>query len=134
MGTMLKDAFLIPAGAEDVMAMMRNVSDDVIELAPIDPADLRARVTWSIERGDHTVPVIETETWPMCRPLVEWIVARLPDGGRGWEIPEWTQAEREALIDDFMASPFATRCPLPTDRVASIADWFPRKIYGLTEA
>jgi hypothetical protein len=162
MGTMLKDAFLIPAGAGDVMAMMRDVSDDVIDLAPIDPADLRARVTWSIERGDHTVPVIETETWPMCRPLVEWIVGHLPDGGRGWEFPEWTQAEREALMDDFMASPFATRCALPTDRVASIvdhfiwhgcdfgsgdplrwspvvvelvlADWFPRKIYGLTQA
>ena len=162
MGTVLKDAFLIPADAGDVMAMMRDVSDDVIDLAPIDPADLRARVTWSIERGDRTVPVLETETWPMCRPLVEWIVAHLPDGGRGWEFPEWTQAERETLIDDFMASPFATRCPLPNDRVASIvdhfiwhgcdfgsgdplrwspvvielvlADWFPRKIYGLTEA
>ena len=162
MGTLLKDAFLIPAGAEDVMAMMRDVSDEVIDLAPIDPADLRARVTWSIERGDHTVPVIETETWPICRPLVEWIVAHLPDGGRGWEFPEWTQAEREALIGDFLASPFATRCPLPSDRVASIvdhfiwhgcdfgsgdplrwspvvvelvlADWFPRKIYGLTQA
>ncbi len=162
MGTVLKDAFLIPAGSGDVMATMRDVSDDVIDLAPIDPADLRARVTWSIERGDHVLPVIETETWPMCRPLVEWIVAHLPNGGRGWEFPEWTQAEREELIDDFMASPFAKRCPLPTDRVASIvdhfiwhgcdfgsgdplrwspvvvelvlADWFPRKIYGLTQA
>jgi len=71
MGTVLKDAFLIPAGAEDVMAMMRDVSDDVIDLAPIDPADLRARVTWSIERGDHTPARTETAatawlTSPQC--------------------------------------------------------------------
>jgi hypothetical protein len=162
MGTLLKDAFLIPAGADEVMATMHDVSADVIDLAPIDPAELRACVVWSIERGDRTVPVIETETWPMCRPLVEWIVGHLPAGGRGWEFPEWAQAKREELIDDFVASPFAKRCPLPTDRVASIvdhfiwhgcefgsgdplrwspvvvelvlADWFPRKIYGLTKA
>ena len=162
MGTRLKDAFLVPASAEDVMAMMIEVSDDVIDLTPIDAAELRARVTWSIERGDRTIPVIETETWPMCRPLVEWILAHLPNDGRGWEFPEWAQAEREELIDDFMASQFAQLCPLPSDQVASIvdhfiwhgcdfgsgdplrwspvvvelvlADWFPRKIYGLTPA
>ncbi len=161
MGTLLKDAFLVPAGADDVIAMMRDVSDDVIDLAPIDEAELRARVMWSIERGEFTVPVLESETWPMCRPLVKWIVGHLPAGGRGWEFEEWTQSEREELIDDFMVSPFARRCPLPTGRVASIvdhfiwhgcdfgsgdplrwspvvvelvlADWFPRKIYGLAQ-
>ncbi len=160
MGSVLKDAFMIPAGAAAVMDMMRRASDDAIDLTPIDPADLRARVTWSIERGDRTLPLFETETWPMCRPLVEWFLAHLPDGGAGWEFPDWSQAEREELVADFMASPFADQCLLPADRVASIvdhfiwhgcdfgfgdplrwspivveivlADWFPRTIYGLT--
>lgn len=60
----------------------------------------------------------------MCRPLAEWIVGHLPSGGRGWEFPEWTSAQRKELVDEFMASPFAPRCLLPPDRVASIVDHF----------
>ncbi len=120
MGSMLKDAFLIPTSAEQVLEMMHEASDEVAELAPIDAAELRARVEWSAGRWDELESAAETETWPGCRPLVEWILGQLPEGGRGWEFPEWNPIERLALLDDFMSSPFAAVCPIPTASVKSI--------------
>ena len=161
MGSKLKDAFLIPGGADDVLATMHDVSDDVVEVTAIEPADLRARVEWSIERTERTVPAVETETWPNCRPLVEWILGHLPSGGQAWEFADWSQQQRTALVDDFIGSQFAQQCPLLADQVASIVesfvshgcddgsgdplrwspivveivlvDWFPRKVYGLSQ-
>jgi len=161
MGSMLKDAFLIPGSGDEVLATMHEVSDEVVEVTPIEPADLRARFEWSIERTERTIPVVESETWPMCRPLVEWILGHLPAGGQAWEFPEWSQQQRTALVDDFIGSRFAKQCRLPTDEVASIVesfvwhgcdygsgdplrwspivveivlvDWFPRKVYGLSQ-
>jgi hypothetical protein len=93
---------------------------------------------------------------------VEWIVNHLPAEGTAWEFATWTQAERDRLVDDFVASPFGRRCTLRADRVRSLAEhfvwhgcdygsgdplrwspivielvlanWFPRKIHGLTQA
>jgi len=98
-----KDAFLIPGSRDDVLATMHEVSDDVVGVAAIEPADLRARGEWSIERSERTIPAVETETWPMCRPLVEWILAHLLAGGQAWEFPEWPQQQRTALVDDLIA-------------------------------
>jgi hypothetical protein len=35
-----------------------------------------------------TFPPCETDTWPPCRPLVEWMTSLLPDGGTGLWVPE----------------------------------------------
>src|SRR3712207_8869242 len=38
-------------------------------------------------------PLLTSDTWPACRPLVEWAVGLLPAGGRGYVRPEWSEAE-----------------------------------------
>jgi hypothetical protein len=50
-------------------------------------------------------PPFETDTWPACRPLVEWAVRMLPAGGKGYERPEWSEVEQAALANRFFASP-----------------------------
>ena len=56
--------------------------------------DVRARVTSAIGWETH-MPPRESETWPMHRALVEWLVRLLPEGGtspsrdRSWTIPPW---------------------------------------------
>lgn len=161
MGTLLKDGFLIPAGAAEVMSTMREVADDFIDIEPADPADLRARFAWSLDRSEHTLPPPESETWPACRPLVEWIVGHLPTGGNGWDFGAWSDAQRHRLVSDFVGSPFGRRCLPTADVVRMLAenfvrhgcdygsgdplrwspivveivltDWFPRKVFGLTD-
>ena len=67
----------------------------------------RKRITEAIEAGAITFPPFETESWPACRPLVEWITSLLPAGGEGYQRPEWNAEDTDGLTDRFLASPFA---------------------------
>ena len=53
-----------------------------------------------------TVPPFETDTWPVCRPIVEWLTRRMPAGGHGYERPEWSERDQQELADRFFASRF----------------------------
>jgi len=109
LGTVVKDAFVVPESIAELVAFMRAKSGDDTDTAwnDLDGADARVRITEAIELGAMTVPRFETDTWPACRPLVEWIAALLPPGGTGYRRPEWDEAAREALTARFLASPFA---------------------------
>ena len=39
--------------------------------------------------------------------MVEWLITRLPEGGLGYQRPEWDDSMEEALTDWFFASPYA---------------------------
>lgn len=109
LGTLVKDAFAVPASAQSLADQMLEAAEDpdttVVALAP---AQARARVAAAIELGAITVPPFETDSWPGCRALVEWAVGKLPAGGTGYERPEWDEDAREALTERFFASPFGT--------------------------
>lgn len=106
-GTLVKDAFVVPGSLDELEALMRSKIDDPdAEWRPLDLADARVRITDAIQRAAMTVPPFETETWPMCRPIVEWLARRMPPGGRGYERPEWTERDQQELADRFFASPF----------------------------
>ena len=146
---------MVPGQVSELVEMMRTTADDPdIALTEFDPADARVRITDAIELGAITFPPLETDTWPACRPLVEWAVGLLPDGGTGYVRPEWTDGDKQALTDRFFASPFGAALddddrrglldsllwfgtdygpgdPLRWSPVAVeivLADWIPRKI------
>lgn len=105
LGTVVKDAFIVPEPLDAVLRLMgeRN-ADPNATLAELPLPDARARVTEAVETGAMTFPPFETDTWPACRPLVEWMVGLLPPGGRGYERPEWAEPDRVALADRFFTS------------------------------
>lgn len=106
-GTLVKDAFVVPDTLHHLEALMRTtVEGPGTEWRSIDLADAKARVLAAIERSDMTWPPFETDTWPACRPLVEWAIRELPDGGSSYVRPEWSDADRQQLVDRFFASPF----------------------------
>lgn len=121
MGTVVKDAFVIPAPLDEVLTTIRDRIDDPNStVVDIDPADARTRLVEAIDGGARTYPPPESDTWPMCRPLVEWLVRTLPEGGRGWDRREWTDAERRQLVEEFFASTHAAGLDDPDRR--SMAD------------
>ena len=155
LGTLVKDAYVVPGSLPELVELMRTTTDDPdTTLTALDPADARARITEAIELGAITVPPLETDTWPACRPLVEWMVGLLPDGGTGYVRPEWSDEARQALAERFFASPFGAGLddadrrgllesllwfgadygpgdPMRWSPVAVeilLADWIPRKI------
>ncbi len=117
LGGLVKDAFVVPDGLDAVVAHMRRLSDDPdIVFIELDPADARARITEAIRIAAMTVPPFESEAWPGSRRLVEWMVAKLPEGGRGYEIPQWTERQQRALAKRFFASEFGTKLDDPLHR------------------
>lgn len=127
LGTLVKDAFVVPAEVRALADEMLRAADEdpdtaVTELAP---ADARARVTEAIALGAVTIPPIETDTWPASRALVEWVVGMLPEGGTGFVRPDWDDDARAALIDRFFASDVGA--PLDDEDGRSMLDsivWF----------
>ena len=152
-GGLVKDAFLIAQPVSVVTDKMREVADPDTTLEPVDAADARAVMEQAIRIGEITFPPFETDTWPMCRPFVRWLVARLPAGGAVHR-EEWSDAEQATLQMEFLASPYGaayddpdhrsllddlvwfgvsqgTGDPLrwsPVNVEIILVDWYPRKI------
>jgi Domain of unknown function (DUF6398) len=155
LGTVVKDAFPAPSPVTDVVGRLREAADDPdISHCDIGLADARARVAQAIEVGAITFPPFETETWPASRPLTEWLLRLLPEGGTGYIRPKWSEAEKKELANRFFGSVFGKPLddadhrdlldqflwfgtdygpgdPLRWSPVAVeilLADWIPRKI------
>jgi hypothetical protein len=160
LGTVVKDAFPVPRPITDVLARLREAADDPdISDRDLGLADARARVAQAIEAGVHTFPPFETETWPASRPLTEWLLRLLPEGGTGYVRPQWGEAAKKKLASRFFGSVFGKPFnnadhrdlltqflwfgtdygpgdPLRWSPVAVeilMADWIPRKIVASPE-
>jgi hypothetical protein len=159
-GTLVKDAFVLPESIADVEAHFRQLADDPdTRWDDLSLADARAWIDEAIELAAVTVPPLETDTWPACRALVEWITRGLPDGGSGHQRPQWDSTELGRLSDRFFGSPRGSRLDDPdrrgllesllwygTDYGAGdplrwsaprveilLADWLPRKVMAPVE-
>lgn len=155
MGTLVKDAFVLDRPLDEVVESWNEADpSSESEVGELSLADARARITPAIDAGAITFPPFESDTWPGCRPLVEWVVSMLPEGGRGYERPVWSEKDLARLSDDFFASDFARTLdnadhrallesilwfgtdygpgdPLRWSPVAVeilLADWIPRKL------
>ena len=160
LGTVVKDAFPVPRPITDVVARLREAADDPdISDRDLGLADARARVAQAIEVGAHMFPPLETETWPASRPLTEWLLRLLPEGGIGYVRPQWGEAAKKKLATRFFGSVFGKPFddadhrdlldqflwfgtdygpgdPLRWSPVAVeilMADWIPRKIAASPE-
>jgi hypothetical protein len=117
LGSVAKDGFIVPEGLAAMVDQMRRLNDDPdTEWRTLDLADARAWLVDGIDSGACTWPRFESETWPSCRPLVEWISRLLPTGGTGRVWREWTDDERDALAAAFLASPVGARHDSAADR------------------
>jgi len=107
LGTVVKDAFPAPSPVSDVVGRMREaMGDPDVRFADIGLADARAQVAQAIELGAITFPPFETETWPASRPLTEWLLRLLPEGGTGYVRPVWSKAAKKKLANRFFGSQF----------------------------
>lgn len=106
LGTIAKDGFVLSTTIDALVATMREHQDASadVQCDELDPADARARISEAIEHGAITFPPFETDTWPASRPLVEWIVRQLPEGGTGYQRPEWDDEAQTRLTEAFFAS------------------------------
>lgn len=108
MGSVVKDAFVIPESVREVSGVMAQTISGIDQtMMLVDAADARAVMEAAIDHGALLFPPLESDDWPMCRPIVEWMLRMLPAGGTIPERRQWTEADRHALADAFFGSPFA---------------------------
>src|SRR5205823_4884805 len=107
LGTVVKDAFPVPRPITDVVARLREAADDPdVSDRDVGLADARARIAQAIEAGAHMFPPFETDTWPASRPLTEWLLRLLPEGGTGYVRPQWGEGAKKKLAARFFGSVF----------------------------
>lgn len=108
LGSVVKDAFAVPMEVEEMIDVTRpHVDDRGITFAEVDPAAARARLEQAIDWSNRTVPLIETDTWPVIQPLLGWALRLLPADGEAPEPKEWEPEELDAIAERFLASPEA---------------------------
>jgi hypothetical protein len=155
LGTIVKDAFVVPTPLEDLALRAGTLLDDPDQsLTRVDPANARAVIEAAVDKGARTYPQPTSDSWPMCRPLVEWMTGLLPAGGRLPERREWTPEEIAAVAAEFFDSAHGRAVDRPDERdlldsvlwfctdyapgdpyrwspvtvELLLADWFPRKV------
>lgn len=154
-GSIVKDAFAVPESLDEVLVRFRSLSvEPDIRYDDVGLDEARAWIERGIQRAAVTYPPFESESWPAVKPLVEWLVRRLPEGGSVPERPQWSPEVLAKLIDRFFASPtgavlddgdhrdlldsllwygtdYGSGDPLrwsPVKIEILLADWIPRKI------
>ena len=126
LGSVVKDAFVVPEPLEDLAIKVGTLMEDPDQsLTRTDPATARATVEAAIDAGSRLFPPLTSESWPMCRPLVEWMMRMLPAGGAAPQQKQWSPEETAAVAADFFASPYGA--PLDDDDGRSLLEsvlWF----------
>ncbi|ORA36415.1 hypothetical protein BST13_10735 [Mycobacterium aquaticum] len=158
-GNLVKDAFVLPASMDQILSMSQQAAEDGTRWDDMTLADARAWVEKGIQRATMTIPPFESESWPGCRALVEWVIRTLPTGGVGHQTPEWDSRKSKRLARQFFASQYGQRFyddehrdlldtllwfgtdygagdPLRWSNVKVemlLADWIPRKVVAPAE-
>lgn len=109
MGTIVKDAFPMPYGMEEFLGFSSDQEDFAeIQISDIDLPTVRAVLSDALDTGDYLdiYPELDSETWPLCRPLLDWLLSKLPAGGAVPRSREWSGRELLQLQSRFFASEY----------------------------
>ncbi len=104
---MIRDGYVYPGSVSNLVRRAQSWEDEGITVEDLALEDARAEIEDAIEWTERYIDAPETETWPSTKPLLRWMLRLLPDGGTGYEYPEYTEEELDAEIAAFMASPHA---------------------------
>ncbi|WP_197374076.1 hypothetical protein [Mycolicibacterium baixiangningiae] len=80
--SVVTDAFLVPESIDAVLAVAKsNNTDPDVAFADIDRADARASLQEALDKPLSMFPLPDSDTWPGCRALVQWLARLMPSGG-----------------------------------------------------
>lgn len=93
------DAGVIPDPIDEALARVAESSSDT-DVFEMSPADVRV---WIEDALDKPTLTPKTDTWPLYRALVQWVVGRLPEGGEHRTSAGDWESDKE-LCDRFFAT------------------------------
>jgi hypothetical protein len=92
----------VPKPIDEALARVAETSTDT-QVFEMNLADARA---WIENALNQPTLAPETDTWPLYKALVQWLVERLPEGGEH-RSPAGESESNEELCDGFFATNFA---------------------------
>jgi hypothetical protein len=96
----VEDAFFVPHSIDEVLAATPEpIADPDTSFVDMGLADARA---WICHGLEQFLPVLDSVQWPHSRPLVQWLIGHLPQGGTAYQSPGWE--DTPALVDRFFSS------------------------------
>jgi Domain of unknown function (DUF6398) len=116
MGTVVKDAFPADRPLEEVLAIAHESAEPDTDFIDVGLADARRRMADAITHGGMTWPPLTSEAWPQLRPLVEWLLRGLPDGGAPYPAFALDDREQQRLADEFFDSAWGAPLDHPDHR------------------
>ncbi|MBJ7339240.1 hypothetical protein [Mycolicibacterium sp.] len=100
----VKDAFFVPNSLDAVVDIARaSNTDPDTSFVDLDLSEARARLEAALEQHLAMFPPADSDTWPACRPLVQWLTRLMPDDFTG-DVAQRHSTHTEALVDRFFAS------------------------------
>ena len=153
-GGVVDDVQIAPEPLDELLPEIRAGLDQDRSIDRFDPATARVILSAAVELGSDTTESPESESWPMSRPVIEWMLRMLPAGGTAPAGAEWSERDTARLADAFFASPYGADLadhdhrgllqnllwygtqygigdPLRWSESAAqilLLDWFPRKV------
>ncbi len=121
MGTIPKDGYTVDQPIGELIGFSERQSVPDTTMTELLLEDARARLEEVLLNESRLLDPFENDGWPGARPLLQWMIRLMPEGGEGYERTEWTDAALRGILDDFAGSPFAEGADSDTlDRVATL--------------
>lgn len=102
---MVKSTYPLDASVAQILTEFSSESDPLVRVAELTLPDASERLTEALKITDMTLPSEEEDQdWPFYRPILEWVLRILPQGGIGYDRRERSEDEIAALVTAFAAS------------------------------
>jgi hypothetical protein len=106
LGALAADGYVLQSPLEAVIPLLLEDADPDVRVRDIPTADARARIEAAIHELDLGPGSGGYESWAESRPLVEWMLSLLPEGGNGDVLRDLSEEELDEIAERLLASPF----------------------------
>jgi hypothetical protein len=108
LGAVATDGYVAQSPLASVVELMVEDDDPDVRVHDVPPADARARITAALAELDLGPGRVGSERLAESRPLVEWMLSLLPEGGQGFVLQELSADELDEVADGFLAGPWGS--------------------------
>ena len=105
LGAVAIDGYVVESPLDSVVDLLTEDGDADLRVRDVSAADARARLTPALTELDRGPGRTGSEQLTESRPLVEWMLSLLPEGGADSELRDLSDDELGAIADGFLASP-----------------------------
>lgn len=100
----IEDAYAIRQSLEELTEQLSHNKLEDLVTKPLTLEEARARLESALQARVLQEPPLETQSWPKIRPLLEWQLHTMPEGGEGYASSRWGPEELRDFLYDFKTS------------------------------